>query len=121
MTNDEQNIAVAEWCGWKLDPTGLWWSDPTGNYGVKGPPDYGSDLNATHEAEKQLLTGDGWKKRLAKYSSELMAVMHDTDFGRIDVAFKNDMVHLRYFTLHATAAQRREALLRTIGRWKEPQ
>ena len=81
-------------------------------------PDYPKDLNAVHEAENKLLTGDGWKDRLARYSSKLMSVIHDTDFGSIDVEFKNDMVHLRYFTLHATAAHRCEALLRSIGKWQ---
>lgn len=138
MSPEAQRIAIAEACGYrwmdychqgicklyppvpKLDECHGWYfTERREGTDLSSVPDYLNDLNAMHEAEKTLLTGDGWKDRLAKYSSKLMTVMHDTDFGRIDVAFKNDMVHLRYFTLHATAAQRAEAFLRTTGLWKD--
>lgn len=125
VTTEQQRIAIAEWCGWErqTDSRGSYWYAPEKanqhKFDYHELPDYLNDLNAMWEAEEKLLTGDGWKDRLAKYSSKLMPVMHDTDFGRVDVAFKNDMVHLRYFTLHATASQRCEALLRTLGLWKD--
>lgn len=63
-------------------------------------PDYFNDLNAMHEAEKQL-TSEEWED----YAFELAELI-----GRN---------HRIQFTVHATAAQRAEAFLRTHGRWSE--
>jgi hypothetical protein len=82
------------------------------------PPDYLNDLNAMHEAEKVLLTGDRWHDRLERYSSKLMAVMEDSD-PVSHVRFMNNRVGLRYYTLHATASERAEAFLRILGKWEE--
>lgn len=59
-------------------------------------PDYLTDLNAMHEAEK-VLTGHQW----TDYANVL------TDIGPCS----------RRGMIHATAAQRAEAFLRTVGKW----
>lgn len=72
-------------------------------------PDYLNDLNAMHEAEKNLDTG------LAKqFAWELHKVMPGQQSWP-----PRSPLHT-YIILHATAAQRAEALLRSIGKWVEP-
>lgn len=67
-------------------------------------PNYLSDLNAMHEAEK-VLPGETQHR---DYIRALWKVI-----GR-------PSEHLAYFPmLHATAAQRAEALLRALGKWQE--
>ena len=99
MTNEQINIAIAEVCGWKYEknethaPDGaFWWS--------KKPefPDYCNDLNAMHEAEKIFDNA-----LYCRYIDELCTQA---------IKGKNCM----YL---ATAAQRAEAFLKTIGKWKE--
>lgn len=118
MTNDEMNIAVAEVRGWTkcrlaVRGSGAPERGPS-PYGI--PPgrsyeapvhDYGRDLNAMHEAEKAL-------KGAAIYS------YFDRLVGEI-AGSCSDPRHCDYpKVVSATAAQRREAFLKTIGKWKEP-
>ena len=100
MTPQQQRIAIAEACGWKWEI--LWTGELNGKpIGEQGPfrevPDYLNDLNAMHEAQK-VLTGD----QVAAYVTTLC----------LEVQPK-PMLHA------ATAAQRAEAFLRTIGKWEE--
>lgn len=99
MTNEEQNIAVAEFMRVK-------WHKPTDAEKASGSyyqyePDYGKDLNAMHEAELKLNEKEEWP---GSYILNLSLVI-DSDFD--------------FRLLTATASQRREALLRTIGKWKD--
>lgn len=109
MTNEEINIAIAKACGLKvvsdsishnLTPcvldTGKF--DPEGK-GLTFIPNYCSNLNAMHEAEKALLQNDAllWHK----YATYL------------DENYINQP-----YTIGLTAQQRAEALLKTIGLWK---
>lgn len=106
MTHDEMRIAVAEAHGYKqyhekggTDRGITDWEgyDPTGKFVIfEDLPDYPNDLNAMHEAEK-VLTND----QREDYMNWLGTC--DTEWNSI----------------HATAAQRREAFLRTIGKWKQ--
>lgn len=121
MSPEAQRIAIAEACGWTREyadvPT---WNaelnDYKGGYepihtrvfrrkekGVltENLPDYLNNLNAMHEAEKVLLTKDGFCGCWETYSNILTASMGCTDI------------------FHATAAQRAKAFLRTIGKWEE--
>lgn len=62
----------------------------------EGPfPDYCNNLNAMHEVEKMLN-----KKQWVAYGREL---------SRLNV----------FPMVHATAAQRAEAFLRTLGKWED--
>ncbi len=102
MTPESQRIAIAEACGWKrrdyVNCHGVnvadWVSRNDVIYGTENLPDYLNDLNAMHEAEK-VLTGI----QLAEYSIWLQKI-EDLDFL-------------------ATAAQRAEAFLKTLGLWVE--
>lgn len=96
MTNAQINIAIAEACGWK--PTtdgGICWDCNGSPIGT--PPDYCNDLNAMHEAEKIFDNA-----LYCRYIDELCTQA---------IKGKNCM----YL---ATAAQRAEAFLKTIGKWE---
>jgi len=90
MTPEAQRIAIAEACGWK---TG--YRDPEAWHPL---PDYLNDLNAMHDAEKVLFGRKDWS-----------ACTYDE---HINVATSS-------WKWNATASQRAEAFLRTIGKWEE--
>ena len=98
MTQEEQRTAIAEACGWKTE-----YRDAVSS--VTALPDYLNDLNAMHDAEKVLTN-----EQDLEYSEALEQVVE----GRFVTNNAEDMRRLR----SATAAQRAEAFLRTIGKWK---
>lgn len=77
-----------------------------------GVPDYINDLNAMHEVEKG---GVNW----ADYIENLKRVVGECDHPKAEPAF-NEKLSV-WNMIHATATQRAEAFLRTIGKWKEAQ
>jgi hypothetical protein len=102
MTPETQRIAIAEFCGYthvrivkaiEGPPDIGIGHHPTEPHSI---PDYINDLNAMHEAEKLLDVG-----LLAKYTTNILNVCG----GPMSVHF-------------ATAAQRAEALLKTIAKAK---
>lgn len=117
MKQEAQRIAIAEACGWKTKtyevpadwmiaeaqpctiflPPGK--DDKHENYGYY-LPDYLSDLNAMHEAEKVLTLSQFWQ-----YADLLKKACDSLGLG-VDGY------------ISATAAQRAEAFLRCIGKWK---
>ena len=98
MTPEQQRTAIAEACGWK---TG--YRDPEAWHPL---PDYLNDLNAMHDAEK-VLTGQA----ASDYDMHLWIVIkRDWDEANNPLA--------TIASWHATAAQRAEAFLRTIGKWE---
>lgn len=108
MNETNQRIAIATLLGWKLwEFTGtnhdeVWWSDPNGVSKLRdNPPDYLNDLNAMHEAEKVLTTRDA-----SSYCKEIYKITACPEWASFPV-------------IHATAAQRAEAFLRTLNLWKE--
>ena len=94
MTPEQQRIAIAEACGWTTKHKGLW-VEQLQTYAAL--PDYLNDLNAMHEAEG-ILTNE----QIEVYCSFLQKPQWGIWWG-----------------IHATAAQRAEAFLRTIGKWEE--
>jgi hypothetical protein len=88
MKPEQQRVAIAEACGWKVQINTL--------------PNYLHDLNAMHEAEELFYaksdTLEG-AERMRDYSKWLCLIAK--------------------YPLHATATQRAEAFLRTIGKWEE--
>lgn len=128
MNADAQRIAIAEACGWKWKPEenfgGLCWHDPDG-YFVSRPlfpklrckrdcccalPNYLRDLNAMHEAEKTL-TPEQWPTYV-HHLSDVAGFSYD------DTMTKEEANHdWNCRLVHATAAQRAEAFLRTLNRW----
>jgi hypothetical protein len=107
MTPEQQRTAIAEACGWRIaervspeakEAATACWIRPNGDeWQEENLPDYLNDLNAMHEAEKVL-------------NEKQDHIMNDTLW---------DMCEGRKYLWHATAAQRAEAFLRTIGKWKE--
>ena len=106
MTDEQINVAIAEACGWNecrlvakvvlstlRDPV-AYGIPPNGTYEI-ACLNYASDLNAMHEAEATLSEDQLW--RMAR------------EIERNDEQW--------YF--RATARQRAEAFLRTLGKWEE--
>jgi len=112
MTPEAQRIAIAEACGWKMITTkdcGQWphGIDPMGDrMHTAVLPDYLTDLNAMHEAEK-VLTFD----QALAYTSQLSLAVSGQEVSTTPSAL--------LFPHCATAAQRAEAFLRTIGKWED--
>ena len=100
MTDDQINAAIAEACGWWGNRKGNCMRPPNRTDMYCEIPNYCNDLNAMHEAEKTL-------------SETNMFVMAH----HIERLVSRHGQH--YF--HATARQRAEAFLRTLGLWKEVQ
>lgn len=106
MTDDQINAAIAESCGWKeVEP---WLNgrrcferkdDPCG-YGIEYIPNYCTDLNAMHEAEK-VLTDE------------------QCVFIRLHLRERLENHPASRYVWNATARQRAEAFLRTLGKWEE--
>ena len=93
MIPEAQRIAIAEACGWKPNP---FERDMRGQIFPQSPPDYLRDLNAMHEAEKAMSVNDR-----NRYIDTLGTTYHDS-----------------WEFCTATAAQRAEAFLKTIGKWE---
>ena len=107
MTPEQQRIAIAEACGWKcIDTDGTVRCRNYSYIATTGIsplsslseqiPNFLSDLNAMREAEKSF-------PQLSDFYR----------FTLIEVVGDEQRIHL------ATAAQRAEAFLRTIGKWEE--
>lgn len=111
MSPEAQRIAIAEACGWDMNPKEAaewksqqerhpWCKSPSGELVIicgSDFPDYLNDLNAMHEAEKTLVDHTGY----------CMELQHAT--GGLP---------LRFNLTHASASQRAEAFLKTIGKWQ---
>ena len=111
MNEQEQNIAIAESIGLRSEPSkvkrnALIWYNQAGG-GTYCLPLYTSDLNAIMPLIAEL-------PDLAKFAVELVHVVKGTEhFPQICMAEITEIQHT------ATAAQRAEAYLRTIGKWEE--
>lgn len=97
MTNDQINAAIAKALGWRVEDGVYMWTE----HGIdKTAPlsmwDYCNDLNAMHEAEDEL-SGNQYM---------VYATILDSVEGSL-------------FGIRATARQRAEAFLRTLGKWEE--
>ena len=122
MKPEEQRIAIAEACGWTKIHQPVFGIDnlhgifPNGNLSIYVPvPNYLTDLNAMHEAEKYVTHGQMDADQWEQYGRELQLV-HPTA-----ILTTNGVVdYYEFATLaHCTAAQRAEAFLRTFNLWKD--
>ena len=95
MTPEQQRIAIAQACGWWISESLSIWQHKTKD---GAPPDYLNDLNAMQQMEKAMNNNDWWK-----------FVEHLTNICGGGIALG----------ISATAPQRAEAFLRTIGKWEE--
>lgn len=129
MTNDEMRIAIAGVCGWRLkrkrfknkkcpfgyryekDGVGIQSSGGLHGWGFHSSPsamslhNYTKDLNAMHEAEGMINVSD--------YIRSLQKVC------RCYLEGEETEIEDGWLLAHATAAQRAEAFLRTVGKWKD--
>ena len=108
MTDEQINAAIAEACGWteiqkcvcshKLE------GYPNNFEIYKMPvPNYCADLNAMHDAEVLIQDRNKYLNILAGVAEPIDSLPEEHDWA---------------FT-RATAYQRAEAFLRTLGKWKE--
>lgn len=105
MTDEQINRAIAETCGWK--PRRQTKLTRTGHFKVsyENPPDYCTDLNAMHDAEILIQDRNKYLNILASVTEPIDGLPKDHDWA---------------FT-RATARQRAETFLRTLGKWEEVQ
>lgn len=124
MKDTDQIIAIAEACGWrkqwllgKAKPMpntedSLVWFPPLGGWtGEESLPNYLTSLDAMHEAE-QVIMQQGLSI-MQNYVDNLRVVIFG-EAAEVDGSYE-EMASV----IHATAAQRAEAFLRTIGKWKD--
>ena len=133
MTNDEINIAIAEYCGWTKIKEIDYQPDGTDPY-IDGPdqmwlgihpesdsdsdeyesiPDYCNDLNAMHEAEEFI------KDKDVEYTNSLFRSVGINRYyymGSPPEVFPADM---QFRVFRANAKERAKAFLKTIDKWKE--
>lgn len=107
MNPEAQRIAIAEACGATVYRVKISKYNPKGlrTRTLCMLPDYLNDLNAMHEAEKELR-----EPQVMAYILKLRDIVE-----RIDDTGENG---IEMTLIHLTAAQRAEAFLRTIGKWK---
>jgi hypothetical protein len=109
MTDAEINVAIAEACGWRecrieVDALGVIGTGISPNdFERSRVPGFVHDLNAMHEAERALKDDEQWQ-----YCQNVLIVVARS----IPRATWME-------ALHATAAEKAEAFVRTLGLWKE--
>ena len=111
MTPEEINMTIVEHCGWTMirpnhNNGPLWGKNPDGR--LFAIPNYHGDLNATHEAVRVLT--DEQREAFGVHLRRIWMRDYNARCG--------------YFPRHddscnATAPQRAEAFLRTVGKWKD--
>ena len=111
MKEEQQRIAIAEACGWidceHIESLGFCLGKHKEgrvqyDSGHSVLPDYLNDLNAMHEAEKAL--------RKPMKGSDTDTIIGDR---------MHKYAELIGYAFDATAAQRAEAFLKTIGKWED--
>ena len=100
MTDDQINAAITQ-------VTGLW--DHPYSSDTRAMMDFCRDLNAIHEAEKVL-------------DHEQIELFADTMYNLCveKKVTQPNRLGWRFALLNATARQRAEAFLRTLGKWEAP-
>lgn len=107
MDKEKQRIKIAEACGWRLfSQFKNLWAPPRHvveyDCDAYPLPDYLNDLNVMHEAEELFYSK----------AETLEGAEHMRDYSRW-------LCRLAKYPLHATAAQRAEAFLKTLNLWEE--
>lgn len=113
MNNKQINIRIAEACGWtfinQVDKR-LHGLPPDGKKDryTSPLPDYCNDLNAMHEAEK-------WISEKCKEGDYWFFLRELLDFPEAESDWDKFYI---FGAIHATARQRAEAFLKTLGKWE---
>lgn len=118
MTPEQINRMIAEHCGWEVSWDNSMFKRPGGTWQGRGYdpiasciPNYYSDLNAIHKAEKTL-TPEMYDKHYWFHLCFVVAGRNENKFEQL--------WEYRKVAATATAPQRCEALLRTLNKWEEP-
>lgn len=126
MSDQEINTAIAEACGWTNVAHNTVFSERKIGRGVFGNspfggeyrliPNYCRDLNAMHEAENSLrgINSDLYANILCDLIKAGKIDTYTQKLGAPQLSW-----HGVFSVTNATARQRAEAFLRTIGKWKE--
>lgn len=105
MNQEKQRIAIAEACGWTeiadWGAGGINGKHPTEPW-VEIIPDYLNNLNAMHEAEKVMRDSPKKKHTYLQW-----------------LGCEDAYTSTVFASVTATAAERAEAFLRTIGKWED--
>ena len=123
MNKEKQRIKIAEACGWefkkgKANPNQTMCREPGITFDCWWAtdilPDYLNDLNAMHEAEKTLegikpVYKGGWMTQFDDYEGALLEIVQE----------QGNRQRREAGCTSATAAQRAEAFLKTLGLWTE--
>ncbi len=120
MSPEKQRIAIAEACGWVPRPPcydgrvrfyeNSQYPHPPRLRSAEELPDYLNDLNAMQQAKDTLP-----ESRHGDYEAFLLQVCCP-DNNEAEGEFELDSF---WPCIHATATERAEAFLRTIGKWEE--
>ena len=140
MNAERQRIAIAEACGWKWyrrPATGPWASKPMRSlYHPDLSAEYLAALELADMTERECNPAFMWREgMIPNYTGDLNACAQFEDaldymngersqylahLTRIVAQYNDDKPSSKCRGTHrATAAQRAEAFLRTIGRWEE--
>jgi len=111
MTDEQINAAIAEACGWTdidgLSAKGLMGKPPKKLCSFNYLPNYCNDLNAMHEAEETV------------FKNSILWVDFMEHLCTATGAVNTSMVDAMVIIIRATARQRAEAFLRTLGKWED--
>lgn len=122
MTQEEKRIKLAEAAGWTPTPWGAWTQARSGIPSTECPshaelPDYFNDLNAVHELEKEL-TKD--QQSTFAYKLNMLHPTADITYPDPDMSgYRKELFAEAFDLMHATAAQRAEAIGLTLNLWKQ--
>ena len=128
MTPEEQRLAIARACGWRIYKSNgiTYYERPGGNVYyhalcVEDLPDYLNDLNAIHEAEKILDTWTGkYRGWQDPYDSDSFIAYYNIHAAWESwLPYEYDEPVPRKKAYRATAVQRAEALLKTLDLWNK--
>jgi hypothetical protein len=107
MTPQEINIAIAQACGW-----GRPYQNGVPYRPITNAPNYHASLDAMHEAWKAAIHPDPMRAlEFYRILTRLVETKPDRSH-KFGVCLYDEVTN-------ATAAQRAEAFLRTLGKWKE--
>jgi len=122
MSPEKQRIAIAEICGYSYIGKNRAGEDTWGHpeflaigfnllgdkFGRYRLPDYLNSLDAMRQAEKMFSTLD----MRERYASQLISIVFETVVEGVPATLAGC-----FLLAHATAAQRAEAFLKTLGKW----
>lgn len=114
MTPERIRIKIAEACGWKRSHTRVGEAQRIQKewYYICDLPDYPNDLNACHSFEKVIEQKGLTQSYMAGLAHLLGYSVHHSEQW-------NEIWASLWGCVHATAAQRCEAFLKTLGLWED--